>query len=373
MSGEPKINNVEEIDDVLKFTLCNTDKSIANGIRRVMLSEIPCYVFKTTPYTENKVDIKTNKSRMNNELIKQRMSCIPIHINNVEDFPIHKYLVELDIINDTNANIYATTGDFKIKNIETKEYMEQSKVREIFPPNSITGDYINILRLRPKLTDTMDPEQIQLEATLQIGTGGEDGTFSVVGTCAYGFTLDPVKVKDGWAAKEQELKTKGTPQDDIDFIHKDWHLLDAKRKFINDSFDFTIETVGTYTNFELMDKSCGILIRLLSTTLTSLKTNTGLITDAIDTQENCYNIVIKNEDYTVGKIIEYMLYTKYFQGNKQLKYAGFLKKHPHDTDSLIKISAKNRLSNDEIISMFEDCIDSSIGLIMAIQKYFVTK
>ena len=40
--------------------------------------------------------------------------------------------------------------DFKIKNIKTNKYLDNSEVKTIFPPNKITGDYIDI-KTKPKL------------------------------------------------------------------------------------------------------------------------------------------------------------------------------------------------------------------------------
>ena len=168
MSTLPKISNVDENNNILTFTLSNINVSYANAIRRIILSEIPCIVFRTSPYNRNNVNIKINKSRLNNELIKQRISCIPIHIDNIYDFPYENYIIELDKTNNTNSICYITTEDFKIKNIESNKYLESSEVKQLFPPNNITGDYIDILRLRPKLTETSDPEQLKLEATLTI-------------------------------------------------------------------------------------------------------------------------------------------------------------------------------------------------------------
>ena len=71
MSSLPKISNVDENNNTLVFTLSNINISYANAIRRVLLSDIPCLVFKTSPYDENNVNIIINKSRLNNELIKQ--------------------------------------------------------------------------------------------------------------------------------------------------------------------------------------------------------------------------------------------------------------------------------------------------------------
>mgnify|MGYP000226775493 CR=1 FL=1 len=299
MASLPKISNVDEYNNTLKFTLSNINVSYANAIRRILLSDIPCIVFKTNPYHENNVNIKINKSRLNNELIKQRISSIPIHIDNIYDFPYQNYIVELDKTNNSNTIVYATTEDLKIKNIDSEKYLETSEVRQLFPPDTITGDYIDILRLRPKLTDTSEPEQLKFEAKLTISTAKEDGTFNVVSTCAYGNTLDPVKIQDAWSAKEASLKDT-VSKEELEFLKKDWMLLDAKRLFIEDSFDFTIETIGIYSNYKLLELGISLIIKKLYVTLESLKNENELIYDATDTLDNCYIITLLNEDYTIG-------------------------------------------------------------------------
>ena len=373
MSEVAKISNLEEDNNILKFTVSNINVSYANAIRRIILSEIPCIVFKTQPYSENKVKININKTRLNNELIKQRISCIPIHISDIGNFPYQDYIVELNVANNTDTIIYATTEDFKIKNINTQKYLQPSEVKMIFPPNSITGDYIDIVRLRPKLSDSLDSEQLNLEASLSVSNAEEDGMFNVVSTCSYGNTLDPIKIKDTWEKKEEELKLKDHTKEEIDFIKKDWLLLDAKRLYIENSFDFIIESIGIYTNFKIVELACSILIRKLYTYIENLKGNDDLITDAVDTLENCYIITLENEDYSIGKIIEYYLHKKYFTDEKKLNYVGFLKKHPHNKDSFIKVSFKDIITKDEIIIIIENCINDSILLINTVKDYFSDK
>jgi DNA-directed RNA polymerase subunit L len=372
MASLPKISNVDEYNNTLKFTLSNINVSYANAIRRIILSDIPCIVFKTSPYHENNVNIIINKSRLNNELVKQRISCIPIHIDNIYDFPYQNYIVELDKTNNTNTIIYATTEDLKIKNIDSGKYLESSEVKQLFPPDSITGDFIDIVRLRPKLTDTSEPEQLKFEAKLTISSAKEDGTFNVVSTCAYGNTLDPVKIQDAWSEKEATLKHT-TSKEDLEFLKKDWMLLDAKRLFIENSFDFTIETIGIYSNYKLLELGISLIIKKLYVTLESLKNNNELIYEATDTLENSYVITLLNEDYTIGKIIEYYLFNKYFKEDKVINYIGFLKKHPHDDNSCIKISFKNLVSKDELLIMIEDSVNNSILLLNSIKEYFTDK
>ena len=41
----------------------------------------------------------------------------------------------------------------------------------------------------------------------------------------------------------------------------------------------------------------------------------------------------------IGKVIEYILHNEYYlSGDRVLDYVGFIKMHPHDTDSIIRIS-----------------------------------
>ena len=135
-------------------------------------------------------------------------------------------------------------------------------------------------------------------------------------------------------------------------MKKDWLLLDAKRIFVEDSFDFTIETVGIYSNYKIIELGCLVLIKSLNKTLDSIKNDSNLIKEANDTMENCYIITIINEDYTIGKILEFYLYNKYFIEKKQLNFVVFLKKHTHDMNSIIKISYTNVISKDEVIYIY---------------------
>ena len=372
MTSIAKISNLDESDDILKFTLSNVNVSYANAIRRILLSNVPCIVFKTQPYNENNVEIITNKTRLNNELIKQRISCIPIHIDDLDGFQFEDYVVELKKTNDTTNIIYATTEDFKIKNIKLNKYLETNEVRQIFPPDPITGDFIDIVRLLPKLTDSNEGEAIEFNAKFIISDAQEDGVFNVVSTCAYGNTLDAVKIKEVWEEKEKELNNS-YDKETIEFMKKDWLLLDAKRIFIENSFDFIIETIGIYSNFKLVEIACAVLIKKIYNILESLKNNNDLINDAPDTMENCYIITLENEDYNVGKILEYCLYSKYFEDKKELKFVGFLKKHPHDEFSIIKIACNGINSKDDIIFMIEECVNYSVLLIDSIRKYFINE
>ena len=336
-----KIEELKESGDITTFTLTGVDACYANGIRRVVLSEIPIVVFKTTPHEENKSNILINTSRLNNEIIKQRLSCIPICIKDLEiDFS--NYLLELDVENKTDTMIMVTSKDFRIKNLTTASYLDDNTLREIFPPYiPPTGKseyYIDFLRLRPKISDELPGERIKLTCAFSVSTARDDSMFNVVGTCSYGFTPDRDEMIKQLSLRQDKWSKEGKTAEEIGFESKNWNLLEGLRYVKKQSFDFIIQTIGIYDNTAIVIKACEILIQKIDIQKQLLDRDELPIEPAINTLENCYDITLVNEDYTVGTILNNELYETFYKEHKTLSYTGFKKMHPHDTDSLLRIA-----------------------------------
>lgn len=338
------ISNVNEVDGELRFTLENANVSLANGIRRVILSNIPIIVFRTSPYEKNDAEFIINTSRFNNEILKQRLSCIPIHIDDL-DTPIEDYLLELDVKNDSDTILYVTSGDFKIKNIKTDKYLNESVLKTIFPPDPITGEFIDFVRLRPKISETILGEQIKMSCKFSVGTPKENNSFNCVSTCSFGNSLDYEKIDEVWRIKSQSLDPE---KDDIEFIKKDFMLLDAKRYFLKDSFDFVIESIGVFDNKTIVLKSIEILINKLKNLIDIHSNENDFIKDSDTTMSNCYDIILEGEDYTIGKVIEYLFYKTYFEDSEVISYCGFQKPHPHLDYSIIRLAYKEFVENNKV-------------------------
>ena len=366
-----KISDLKEEDGKTTFTISNVDVSYVNAIRRTILSDIPIVVFKTTPYEENKANIITNTSRLNNEIVKQRLSCIPICIKNLEEFLIKNYLLELDVENKTDTSIIVTTKDFKIKDISKNKYLEDNDVKQIFPPYippSGNGEfYIDFLRLRPKLTDEIPGEKIKLTSEFSIGTSREDSMFNVTGTCSYGFTPNPEKIEEELEKRKQKWKDEGMSEPQINFEAANWKLLEGMRYVIKNSFDFIIESVGIYDNEDIIIKACIILYEKLGELKQSIEQNQLEIIPSDNTLENSYDVILVNEDYTIGNILNFELYKIFYTDLKIINYVGFKKIHPHDSDSILRISLINKsqgVSSIEtmLISVIEEAIKTIKGV-----------
>ena len=197
----PSVKDGIENKGVLTFTLENCNLSVANAIRRVLLSDIETVVFDTN---NTSINIVENTTRFHNEILKQRLGCIPVHIKDKEG--IEDLLIELNMNNDSDSLQYVTSHDFKIKNITNDKYLTEEQIKSIFPPNKITKEYILFTRLRPKISNDIPGEKITLQAKLKIGTAKEDGMYNVVSTCAYKNTEDKVEQHNAWQDIAEELE-----------------------------------------------------------------------------------------------------------------------------------------------------------------------
>ena len=364
----PVISELSEENNYLKFTLSGVDVSIANSLRRIMLSEIPTFVFRTTPYEKNNVIFEENTSRLNNELLKQRISCIPIYIDDLE-FPKEKFIIELDVVNNTDSIIYITTQDFKIKDIETNKYLTESDTNKIFPPDKITNSYIDIARLRPKISDSIGGESLKIRAKLDIGNAKEDSAFNVVATCSYGATPDRIKSNDAWNVKVKELQQDNV---NIESAKKDWQYLEGKRFIKNNSFDFIVESVGQFKNEAIVYKAAKIMIQKINKFMDNIQEQDNMISEANTTIPYCFDIKLEGEDYTLGKVIEYVLYTKHYNGSNEgssntLSFCGFRKPHPHIDISYIRL-AFVKAENAEKIAVIGILVESLSTIINVYEK-----
>ena len=370
-----KVFDLKEEDGLMSFTISNIDVSYVNAIRRTILSDIPIVCFKTTPYEENKANILINTTRLNNEILKQRLSCIPICISNLEDTPIKNYLLEVDVENKIDVTVIVTTKDFNIKDISSNTYLDEGEQKKIFPPfipPTGSGEYyIDFVRLRPRISDEIPGERIKFTCEFSVSTARDDSMFNVTGTCAYGFSPDPEKMAEQLEIRKQKWKDEDKKEAEIKFEAANWKLLEGLRYVKKNSFDFVLQTVGIYENEQIIIKASQILLQKFEVFKKSLMQDEVEIKPSENTMENCYDITLENEDYTIGNILNYELYTIFYTDVKLLDYVGFKKLHPHDLNSLLRVALTGEIKSVSTVkTMLAKVIDEAITKIEGIKGCF---
>jgi DNA-directed RNA polymerase subunit L len=365
------ISNIKHDNGEYRFTLGNINVSLANAIRRVILSDIPVCVIHTDTEDNNQCKIEINTSRLHNELIKQRISCIPIHL---KDDLLHslkgKYEMVLDVSNDGDSIVYVTTNDFRLRNKETGVFCTKNQTNAIFPPNNITQDYILLMRLRAKISDCIPGEKIKLTADFSVSTAINNSSFNVVSKCAYMNTPDRPAIETRWNDIAITKRNEGMSDKDIEFDKTNFYILDSQRYYIEDSFDYVVKSIGIYENIEILKMTCMILHDKFAAMLLLTNANKINILRSSSTIDNAFDIILENEDYTMGKVIECLLYKMYYKDKGTISFCGFRKAHPHDTFSIIRIALIDSSESSTVQMLLADVCSAAANEFKTIASLF---
>jgi len=361
--------SVENKKGILEFTIQNADVSIINGLRRTLLTKIPTSVIDSKQSQFHK-----NTGRLHNEILKQRLDCIPVHIKDTS--LLSDLLLEVDMTNSTDSLMYITSRDFKIKNISTDTYLTDDAVEKIFPPNKLTTSYLLFSRLRPKISSDIPGETLHFTARFKEGIAKESGAYNVVSIAAYANTPDKGRQAEQWDLIEEKLVERGLNQKDIDYERKNWYTLEAKRLYLKNSFDFKCQSVGVYTNLELIHLACDKIKEQLQDVYDKCSSQIYEINIRSTAMKNSADFILQGYDYTIGKIIEYVLHEEYYKGkegsNSPLSYVGFIKNHPHDDYSIIRFAFKeeDELNKENIYNLIMYSCNKAQEIYDAIKEYF---
>jgi len=197
------------------FLFDNIDASIVNGIRRIILSELPHIAMDHETISNTNTVITHNTSSLHNELLINRLALIPLNSTHplltihthwdtstqrrVFSFPHPDLIpkVSLNVIHSVKSNfisnemlsitperfvaIYTLEEQSKLK---TLGYDHTTVTDNLFAQDPITGKHCLFTQLKPA-DSTDDYQRIALTARPIIGTGKDYASFSQVGTVMY--------------------------------------------------------------------------------------------------------------------------------------------------------------------------------------------
>jgi len=381
----------------LEFECANIHFSMANAIRRIMLANVQSVGFRSEPYQNSDINIIENDTPLHNQIMAHRIAMIPINVPVPDKFNVDDYLFILKVINNTNIVKNITTEDFEIKQISTNKFLSKENVKAFFPPDAITGDYALITKLRPKYfvpfktmsaevisdmnkefkSNSDSPMNLNIEAKASISSGSENSHYCPVACACYINTVDPARAEIGlkeFIDKHNEnAKLLNITPMDTEALKRRFDLTERSRYFyINDKeeptvFTFKIESVGIIPPFIIFHRAINILKDKLNFFISNLiNKNENVITIENSKQLiNGYNIIIQNEDDTLGNIIQShfcLLYADYSleKDKRKLKFVGYKRPHPLENHIILTIQAYN----DNLDILINDIIKSGCSEII---------
>lgn len=383
------VSNIDTIDkDTLTFNIKGVDVCVVNSIRRTILASIPTLVFKSIPGDDN-IHITKNTTKFNNEYIKQRISCIPIMNDDETSYENYKntYKVILRAKNEDLEPLYVTTNDFVIVNKETDKPESEELKNKLFPADPVTGGHSIICVLYPSYNTNESCEEIEMEINFDVGNPGESSCWNIVQTCAYEYLRNETKIEEMASKIEDELEKN------------DFKILEGQKIVYPNEYKMQVqslgEELGTFTNVTMVHKACDYIIYKLGLVLGYLKktnnqehiskdemlanaTNGTSSKEQLEEYENMYCSIfteednffvfkLKEDDFTIGKIIEKYLFKNY---EKDLAFIGFKKEHPTKKEAFIYIKFHKKGQGTNLNIYLSETVKELISIYENIQKYF---
>jgi DNA-directed RNA polymerase subunit L len=324
----------------MHFNIDKVNVSIVNAIRRTILADLPAIVFDV-----DGCKIDDNNSFLHNEILKERLRAIPVYFQELPEIE-KDYYMELSVENKTENVVLVTTEDFKIRHKQTHEFISQEIRNRVFPRHELTMDYILFAKLSPHLQENFDYERINIVCEFTQKTPRENGCYALASTSSYENLKNEEKINQVWKEKETLRKREGLTEEMIEFEKTDFMYLDAQRIFIPQSFIFHLETVGTVTCKQLVVMACEKIKQMCREITEEFETDPSIIQKSQYMKlgflaDNAFDVVLKNRDYTMGHLLEFVLFENGFKKDI-LTFVAFKKMHPHDTFGILRVVyAKN--------------------------------
>ena len=387
----PQISKISQSNthyDEFSFTISNINKCFVNALRRVCLTDID-----TTVITE--INIEENSSRLiNNEVLKHSISCIPVFATGIQKEEMQEWCERYELVLkkvNTSAHImHVTSGDFQIRDKKTGSFLIEEQRNLHFPADPFTKDHILFMILRPhigKLDDDdeddeddedggkemkkkafqYEGERISLTAQFSLSCSRENAIYNVVETCYFVNSVNEDEIEQEWMRRSEKMQyIASITAEEIEFAKQNFLLLDANRSIIPNSFDFTIQSLGVFSNRNILQKALHFLVQKLNR-LEEEELNrnyVNMIEESLTTMENCYDVLFVNEDYTLLEILNFLIHETYDHiGRKQndvesnvekiLSYCSYIV-NAHSKSSILRIGFYHETTKEDVLKILKE-------------------
>jgi len=352
--------------------LTRTNVTIANTLRRAVLSLTPSVAFRTEPIEQSKVVISINTTPLPNEMVAHRIGFIPICADPVTFNP-DLYEFRLDMENKGTETMDVCASHIEVWKRDPSRPLEEAvrvNTNDFFPPDPVTGDTVLITCLQPQWNPVAPNQRLAFKATASISNGTENSRWSPVSACAYGYTRDPSKekelaVKKAWLQSIKKITiTEGMSRDAIaalgdkavkweeleagkrEALDREFLTMEIQRCYLTDDkgdpndFTFLLESVGTQSVPAIVKAglaACEALVSQYQDMDASLPDNVEL--KVADARFPAIDIVFQRESHTLGNLLETCFVEDHISGAEEprLTYAGYKVPHPLKAELVVRV------------------------------------
>jgi len=353
----------------LAFTLDQTTTTIANTLRRCILSDTRSVGFRAdlTDPKDPGVVIRKNTSVIFNEMLAHRLTLVPLGVIRIDDFVPANYQCVLTMKNDRKGaaaadTLHVTAGDFHILEKQADGSFAdvgEAAAAAMFPADPITGDASLLISLRAQWNPEQPPEEIDLTAYPVIGRGRDFSGFCPVSQCTFANTRDTDPVREDQFFKEWLLafkKIDGSGEVSASALatyKKEWNTMAAQRCFQVDpatgepnSFDFVIESVGVRPVRDIVAEGIKAVIDLVKpyASAEAALDTLGVTIQPADSRMDGLDVVFDGQEHTLGNLLQSIITEIYIQqggAESPIAYVGYKVRHPLKREMTLRLGFRS--------------------------------
>lgn len=334
------------------------DKSIINGIRRIIIEEIPTCGFNFDENLEDKdILIDINNTSLHNEMILHRVSLMTLYINPEDK---NKYLFKLHMKHDTNEPYnFVDSNDFDIykmlpdkldlNKMDDKNYSQdkltQGEKDKILRPYVFRGKKNYSLLTELKNTHTgITHQEIKLYGSPSINIGKYNAGYQSSSRVSYSFLIDDDLVR---TKLEDKMRRENISEEDKQSYAKRFVIEEAERYYSRDAIDepfeynFDIESQHYYDSCTIFITALDILTKKLSYLkeqfIYLLKDEPSSVSIE-KSKEFVYVYTINDENHTIGNILQSHIVRRSIDNDSIINGCSYKKLHPLDESIILTLS-----------------------------------
>lgn len=424
---QPKITDVENVEGELRFVLSGDDdygfdKSLANAIRRVLLTDIPTVGFNLYPNGENNdLTMTVNNSSLHNEMLLHRIALMPLYINPINYMRNHLFMCKVKhegvepfkFVSMNDIEIYPLKSGFQerldhyfdesydmspddervlkeqlstvnIENYDLEKPLSQKKKDEIYRPYKFRGNTHYCLVTELKSTNTEDTyQEIQFYGSPSVGFGYQDAKFQGVSQATYSFQIDDNMVNE---VLKDKMVREDVPEDERESYERKFRLGESERYFYRDntgeanSYNFAIKSTHYFDSETLLKMSVDILIQkceILKLEFIKLLKEESSRVSVENDKEYIYYYEVEGESHTLGNLIQSHMMRYSVNDESIINLIGYKKPHPLEDKILfiVSMNKSHKLASGDEVMKFQsvttyilECIDAILNDLRTLYK-----
>jgi DNA-directed RNA polymerase subunit L len=299
----------------------NVPIAFVNGIRRILLSEIPTVVIRD-------VQILDNSTKMIHEMLKHRVEMLPVNVKPDEAAVIRDTRIELRYLQSSAADLKRKTA----VEVTTNDFVIQGPRKDIFLKDRDLGEPLFFMNLQPS-------ESIHVKATIAVETRGA----SQVCVSTFKNHIDPDLAK---LDKDTYVAVAGDDENERATRAKIFDNYEIQRSYARDEegrpywFDFTVESIGVIPAKDLLKQAAQIL---------KAKVETWCENPILREEGNWFSIETEEDGHTIGALAQSLLYSG---GLLKVDFVSYRIVHPLLPKMIVRFSTKT--DPEKIIAQFKE-------------------